>query len=372
MVNLIIGRTDVDALQVFADLCRWRKAERDWRDSSSPLLKRFPRGGGGMIKVRVAFWNVENCFHWQLRHNRGPKTRQEYLAKTKAVSGIIARLFGNQPPDVLGLAEVGSKLVAEDIAWKLGRNYSLIFAGGGSDSATGLAFIYRRSSLVPTSISQYPSPATLARTEHPRYLNIRGRLPSANLDILFSLNHWKSNLGDQSRNFRDRIKTARDLGDELLNAFSFVSLPTILMGDFNVNPYDRVFDNQRLRGRRSFSTIDDWNNATATFYNPCWRFLAPPDRWSVGRRLGHQDRRPQTSISDGDNIYDQMLFSKSFLINGQISFCDSSVRYYHSRGFRRYTANGRLSPKRWPNPWSPGARGVSDHFPICGTFSVSR
>lgn len=328
-------------------------------------------GGGDMIKVRVAFWNVENCFHWHMRHDRGPKTPKEYLAKTNAISGIIARLFGNQPVDVLGLAEVGSKLVAEDIAWNLGRDYSLIFAEGGSDWATGLAFIYRRLTFVPTNVAQHPPAAALGRTEHPRYLNIRGRLPSANLDMLFSINHWKSNVGDQSGNFRDRIKTARDLGDRLLNTYPFISLPTIIMGDFNANPYDRIFDNQRLRGRRSFSTIGDWDNAKASFYNPCWRFLAPSERWSIGRRLGHQERRPQTSISQGDNIYDQMLFSKSFLINEQISFCDSSVRYYHSRGSRRYTANGRLSPKRWPKPWSPGAGGVSDHFPICGTFSVS-
>jgi endonuclease/exonuclease/phosphatase family metal-dependent hydrolase len=167
-----------------------------------------------------------------------------------------------------------------------------------------------------------------------------------------------------------RRETARSLGEDLLNNISPASLPVVLLGDFNVDPFDPVLNTPPLRCRRSYSTIDDWRNSTATFYNPTWRFLAPADSWRHGRAQGYQEPRPQRTHEQEDSLIDQILFSKSFLQHDRINFCDTGVRIFHSPDLARFTGNGKLSPRRWSRKWAPGVLGVSDHFPICAELAL--
>jgi hypothetical protein len=152
------------------------------------------RSGGSMTTIRVAFWNVENLFHWRLQHEQGPKTPQEYEAKVRAVAQTITSLFGMVPPDAVGLAEVGSRQVLGDILALLPIGYVGRYSEGAG-SRPGLAFIFNPNAFEVSRVRPYPDKATTYNTNsRPWYIKARVTERTTGIEMLIVVNHWKSNV----------------------------------------------------------------------------------------------------------------------------------------------------------------------------------
>ena len=325
------------------------------------------------MELRVAFWNVENFFHWKAEHGRatGPKSSDEYRAKLAAVTGVIRRLFASHPVDAVGLAEIGDRMVLNDVLHELGGQYVPVWQGASKKNQTGLGLIYRQAAVSAAEIQVYPNRPVIDRDGlRPRYLAVTLTHQASGVSFFVVISHWKSNLGEPDDVLEDRVHTARSLGDLLLDQSSRESTPAMVMGDFNADPFDGVFDEQRLRGRRSYLTMSWWKNELATLYNPFWRFLAPQAPFPDGRAPGFREDRPQTSLAACEGIYDQMLFSKSLLTHPRIVFQEGRVQYFYDAGNSKHAGGGRRIPERWPKEWTPVARGVSDHFPVCAEMTI--
>lgn len=323
--------------------------------------------------LRVAFWNVENLFHWTAQHGRktGPKSFAEYNAKLSAVARGIRKLFKREKADVIGLAEIGDRNVLQDLIGRLGGIYSGVWVDAVRDNQPGLGMLYRHAMMTATELTVYPDRQVIANDElRPRYIAAEFTLLARPLNFVIVVSHWKSNLGKRSDVLDDRKSTARELGDFLLSRSAASIQPVILMGDFNADPFDPIFDEQRLRGRRSYATIRWWRNEMACLYNPCWRFLTPDVPYREGCKDGYLQERPQTSLASGEGIYDQILVSKSLLSDERLVFREEDVSLYCDTVNSEHVGRGRKIPLRWSESWAHGSRGVSDHFPILAKIRI--
>ncbi|MCX7043907.1 MAG: endonuclease/exonuclease/phosphatase family protein [Candidatus Sumerlaeota bacterium] len=338
-----------------------------------------------MRTISIAFWNVQNLFHWTVARSqnlkgkkwRGPATEQEYHAKLNAIAHIIQSMTSDGPPHILGLAEIGNEQVLQDLLASFPNDYfdSPIWIDGAEEDQSGLGLLWRRNSFTAKEEWVCPSREELkdkrgyARRPHSLIVSLKDQISDQCLYL--SINHWKSNMGGPEKTNDMRVQTARMLGDRLSGLSKQFPYPVIVMGDFNADPYDAIFDEQRLRARRCFSTMNWWKNATGTFYNPCWRYLPPEAYFDSSRQEGYQERRPQTTFAKGWGVFDQMLFSKSFLKDEKIVFHESQFEYITSpNAARTIEENGRLLPYSWPDSWKLGTRGASDHFPMLARFSI--
>jgi exonuclease III len=121
--------------------------------------------------------------------------------------------------------------------------------------------------------------------------------------ITIYLSHWPSRLNDVSLqviSIAERLRV--NIEDELKETKNI-----ILVGDYNVEPYDPAVVHQ-LQSSREKTIVSKKPNV---FYNPCWKFLVP----SV---------RPKTLNAHGTYYYangqfhnwhviDQIMFSSNFL-----------------------------------------------------------
>src|SRR2546421_12017716 len=93
--------------------------------------------------LKLAFWNVENLFEPQLVArgvvHGGPTSEEELEAKSAVLVRTIDQVFGGEGPGILGLAEIGNRPIAQQLATRLaGGPYVLVGAEGGYPHYTGL------------------------------------------------------------------------------------------------------------------------------------------------------------------------------------------------------------------------------------------
>ncbi|MFW6761115.1 endonuclease/exonuclease/phosphatase family protein [Acinetobacter pittii] len=121
--------------------------------------------------------------------------------------------------------------------------------------------------------------------------------------ITIYLSHWPSKLNDVSLQIESIAERLRVNIEDELNETKNI----ILVGDYNVEPYDPAVVHQ-LQSSREKTIVSKKPNV---FYNPCWKFLVP----SV---------RPKTLNTHGTYYYangqfhnwhviDQIMFSSNFL-----------------------------------------------------------
>lgn len=319
-----------------------------------------------MANLCVAFWNVQNLFEPDTV-DRGPGTAVELEAKIDQLVQVLCRMNAGSPPDLIGLAEVGSERIFDALAESLPGGYLALWEPPYTDDTTGLGLLVRQGVFAQLERIAVQRPTMLAR---PRCVVARCTLQGSLESVLVAVNHWKSRLRHGIEDpEEDRMETARWLGDVLVNSDRDTCV--VVIGDFNAEPFERPFSETALRSVRYFSTAL-WSGATPAYlYNTAWRLLAEPDLWEDLVAADGQVSRPRTSHDASPAvIIDQLLVSGRALRGGPIRLKEASDRYHVDGDTSIRKGSGNLVPARWRYEDAGSFSGSSDHFPLLAEFGI--
>ncbi len=79
------------------------------------------------MPLRVAFWNVKDLFEPDSGVDRGPKTQAELDAKIAIIARVLSGLFDNQGPDLIGLAEIHTERILNQLVRQLATTYHMLW-----------------------------------------------------------------------------------------------------------------------------------------------------------------------------------------------------------------------------------------------------
>ena len=194
-------------------------------------------------KLGITFWNVENLFDTEDDPNvegdeeftpTGPKkwTEQRFATKLQNLGTIISRMYDQQGPDILGVAEVENATVLQRLVETLeplGRNYQIVHQDSPSGRGIDCAILFDADVLDLKDARFHFVDAGTTRDIVEATFTRNGQ------DLTVFVNHWPARSHDAS--FRIAAGTTlRKRIDELLQVDALADV--IAMGDFNDHPDD--------------------------------------------------------------------------------------------------------------------------------------
>ncbi len=259
--------------------------------------------------------------------------------------------YGYGPPDILGVCEAENHEVLTDlVSHELLRTfgYGIIHRDGPDERGIDVAFLYRKASFSPVSMTWHP---LLLRNEE-RFreftrdqLVVHGYLDG--LPVYVLINHWPSRRGGELRSRPYRIAAA-ELNLEILDSIRAISPEPVViaMGDFNDNPTDYAF-RKVLRVRKDSDGIKaiDLYNPMAALFKKGMGSLAYRDSWSLFDQI-----YVSGNLVTGSN---PLRFWKAGIHDP--AFLTQRRGRFKGYPFRSFTS-GRYTG------------GYSDHFPVYALF----
>lgn len=297
--------------------------------------------------LRVAFLNCRNLYDVEPQNVDAPATLRERDTKIANLAATLQQVFRGTLPDIIGLCEVGSYDVGQQLRDALVANlpsfrYSNVWSGLGPNVhsgrrvrfSTGLMTLFNPDAVERLRLPLRHSPQINARTQ---WLAVPFRLRTRlDTEFWFVANHWKSaaNVAPEVMQMR-QMQSARQLGEFYLE----LPHPMLLIGDFNCEPFHVPFSRQEgtrlkaLRERRAILTknANGCRGAITYFYNPAWRLLGDPDHYEIAQQPGYTPSRPPGTYLPinrvtGWQTLDQMLVSRHLLDGGHITLREASVQ----------------------------------------------
>lgn len=343
------------------------------------------------------FWNVQRLFDpsgLPVARSLGAVGSQwtgaDYDLKIANIAACLRAMTKGATPAVLALAEVESVRVQKDLRSKVGwRDLAIIDELAPDRSIDGLDVVM----MVDKTIFDLDSIHTQSIALDNRFstrdlLEVRIRLRSSDVEVVFFVAHWPSRViaeGESLRFaystylYRRLVSTLQFSKADLVAPNGEVQMPAeerlrrrwntpcIVMGDFNDEPYDasirtalnstRFEDLVQRRGHitgKSLVDVDDYFGEKFSLYNPCWH-LGFSDDGSMGGTYYRTEWR----------AYDQVLFTHGALSEGSpVRYVGGSVRVVRLPEL----AGGKVAMARnggTPRHFDKDALdGVSDHFPL--------
>lgn len=301
------------------------------------------------VELRVAFLNCCNLFAVGARPDRFAGTAADLDSKITCLADTLRELLPGAPPHLVGLAEVGARDLGERVGDAMEREgYAAIWSGeppGGREGPeTGLMVLYDHAALapVPGGATTWPQ----VRGARAKWLATALQLQAGTEGTLwFVVNHWKSQMGGETKTEPARMDCARQLGEFYLEEAREHTDAMVLVGDFNCEPGDRPLREQRmgrdapnrLRAVRERPLILRDRNRLAYFYNPMWRWLPEPDLWEDSAHPGYQRPRPlgthlgNPSAETEWRMWDQIMVTKPCLTGPFVRLREASVVVAPSR-----------------------------------------
>lgn len=197
----------------------------------------------------VASWNVENLFdnrddprkpgddEFLASHPSTRWTSERLEQKLAHIAQVIRYMNGSKGPDILGLVEVETPALVEDLIGRLrGRDYAYTYGESPDRRGIDVALLYdrRRFAFVGTESHRVPRPAPLTRVILHVTLATRG---GARLHCF--VNHWPSRGIGVEESIPQRRAAARVLRREIQALRRREPSAAILaFGDFNDTPED--------------------------------------------------------------------------------------------------------------------------------------
>ncbi|MFI5204839.1 MAG: endonuclease/exonuclease/phosphatase family protein, partial [Flavobacteriales bacterium] len=202
----------------------------------------------------VAFYNIENLFDTLDTPGKDDKeflpssdskwNSKKYYEKLEHMSDVISQLgsdFSPSGPAVVGLCEVETKAVVEDLA-KTGKlkkgKYQVVFHDGPDERGIDVALMYQKDKFSVTASKSLTLNIPGDTGFHTRdQLVVTGKLLGE--EMHFIVCHWPSRRGGQEASNPHRIaaaKLARKIIDSLYTLNPKAKI--VLMGDLNDDPVD--------------------------------------------------------------------------------------------------------------------------------------
>ncbi|MGB3591165.1 MAG: endonuclease/exonuclease/phosphatase [Nonlabens sp.] len=315
----------------------------------------------------IAFYNLENLFDYTrnqyiLDKDFTPTGRKEwdeqrYRTKIKKLADVISKigyLETGKLPDIIGVAEVESKQVLEDLKNddKLSSiDYGIIHHDSPDERGIDVALLYNKKVfelLHEEPITVHLEDENGRRDTTRDILYLRGIL--AGNEVEFYVNHWPSRRDGSSQTDNKRIEVARQLinhyrdkrndGDNYHTKHR-ESIKTIIMGDFNDDPENDSITQEILP--HGFENLS-----------------APLKTYHRGT-VNHQFKW---------SLFDQIITSSNLQNDDQGQLYAHKVDIYDDIMLRQWKGRYRGQPARTfvGNRYKGG---YSDHFPIYMVLRVN-
>ncbi len=317
------------------------------------------------MQFTAVFWNI---------HKFKAAGSDEWAGRLDLAAATLKELGGGEPPGLIGLCEIHDDSALSGLAERLGGVHGYEFGGSAGGRWPGdVGVLYHRELFEPPAlVEEYPPPGGPDRCRGASMrLGLRGRAEGVQL----SVHHWPWPL----------YKGPVDLGYHRLACRQWLwdrrcpRLPgdvAIAMGDFNVPPYDSLWDGGGLATRYATEARQQ-PESLLPLYNTGWRFLQDPLR-ADGSPVHGGASWPETRGSfrepDGSwHLWDQLLVSGQALGGGPLRLVEDSVCYAAPDGISHDPeGTGVRQPLRWSWDAAHGSgRGMSDHFPVLARFECA-
>jgi predicted extracellular nuclease len=206
---------------------------------------------------RIQFYNTENFFdtfddpntadNEFLPDSKRHWTYKRYQQKLNNIYKVIISL-GDQPPALVGMAEVENDLVLKDLTQKtplLKFNYHFIHHDSPDPRGIDAALLYRPDQFKPLKITFYKvrfSEDARKRTREIVY--VKGLALGTDTIHVF-VNHWPSRVSGELKTERLRLNAAhilRQKTDSIMHQSP--SAKIVIVGDFNDEPTDQSILNE--------------------------------------------------------------------------------------------------------------------------------
>lgn len=298
----------------------------------------------------IAFYNVENLFdpindpstddNDFLPNSRKRWTAKRYTHKLYKLSKAIASIGQtDDPPVIVGLAEVENKKVLKDLVSQKELKpfqYSFIHFNSPDERGIDVALLYQKKSVAITSAEPYAVDLTDDHgvKDYSRdILKIALRLADEQIHIL--VNHWSSRReGAEETEYKRVVAAQKVNGITTQITENYPNAKIIVMGDFNDNPHSK-----------SIQILENGSQ----LYNP-FETVWTPSKGSLNYKFKWL-------------MFDQILLSHNFLDINQTGLKfrnadvanDAELSQYHGKfkgqPFRTYVGKKYFG-------------GYSDHFPV--------
>lgn len=291
----------------------------------------FAQEGKQLVKIPVAFYNVENLFDTVKGENNDKDFTPEgsnqwvpekYQAKLRNIARVISEIGGNGPA-IIGLSEVENRGVLEDLINQSAikdLQYSIVHYDSPDRRGIDCALLYNPAIFKLQSSGVRP----VAFEDNPNWktrdiLFTTGTIAGETFHFLVA--HWPSRSGGEAVSAPKRLKAAqimKSVADSLLQAYP--NSKAVLMGDFNDDPVNASLRNGlQIKDKPDEVAYNELFTPMLRLYNKGLGTLAYRDTWNLfdiivvnGALLGddlstfklYQD-------SEGDRAF---IFKKEYLV----------------------------------------------------------
>jgi predicted extracellular nuclease len=301
----------------------------------------------------IAFYNVENLYDTKGNARNmdftptGARqwTEERYRSKLNNIASVLVKMGNKGGPAVIGLSEVESKTVLEDlINTPLLRESNYKFIHHESEDPLGLdvALLYKEKYFKPSENKVIRIDYKEANFKSKDILQVKGKLLGES--ITFYINHWPPD-GDNARRGMQRKNAAatalRKAVDEQFSIEPDASI--ILMGDFDDEPNATVIEKVlKATGSPDPAKKDAFFN---TFY------------------MAFVDGKA-TYLNKGDKqVIDQIMISKSLIDLKGLEFVRGSPTIYMPEAIKYTFGKYKNTPKSTFSG-TTYIGGYSNHFPV--------
>lgn len=250
-----------------------------------------------MNELFIGFWNVNLSPPLSKKWNKSSDTKRQLIAlviDSMLKMNLDFLCLCEISPEDIQFIDQSISLIGMDYDYKIERK-----------SLNGLYFdtcvIYKNSF---ESLSMKFQVDGESRDKIKAYQKYEFIFPLLNERLILYVAHWLSKLKDNSERRRSVASyTRKDILDE---KEKYPETKFIVLGDFNVEPYDASI----LNGLRSSRDKEIIKLNPSLFYNPFWRFLPVQKNIASGTHYYKKDEYHHW------HVYDQILISGNFFKEG--------------------------------------------------------
>lgn len=300
----------------------------------------------------IAFYNTENLFDTKnnklthdddfLPHSEKRWTTKRYQNKLLKLGRVIAKIgddTSDNPPAIVGLAEVENKHVLKDLIhseYLKEYDYGIVHYNSPDERGIDVALIYDKmrfevTNSEPFSVYLEKEDGSIDYTRD--VLLVTGRLHDEEIHLI--VNHWSSRREGEKETEYKRLASAETVNRIIDNLKTDYKDPkVIVMGDFNDNP-----DNNSL------ALLED----NSSLFNP-FRTISTEYKGSLSYRFEW-------------HLFDQILISTNFFDPKSTKLDFNKAKIFNSE----FLAQSYGKYKGQPLRTFVGSRykgGYSDHFPV--------
>jgi predicted extracellular nuclease len=308
--------------------------------------------------LRMMFYNVENLFDTlddkkKLDNEFLPDSKKKwnsykYWKKVKGIYKVIVSVGGWEPPEIVGLCEIETRGVLEDILYRTPLSkyrYSIVHKESRDMRGIDVALLYRPDKLEKLYERFHVIIFEDGRVKTRDILEAAFKTQEEDTIVVF-VNHWPSRRGGQEKSEPKRIKVAERLRARVDSIYrNDNDANIIIMGDLNDHP-ENISVSKVLAAEREYDTIWDtclYNLAESFRYKGFKGTHKYQREWSV---LDHII--VSGALMDKDGLYTDtsgvQVFMENFLLV-------EDEKNYGMKPFRT-----------WSGPRFLG--GYSDHLPV--------